>query len=69
MHCPHCHNEVMDCQEIRRIIREELTHLDADVANSLTDRVLTIIGNRTRNQGSFRSWETKVTPLNEVDEP
>ena len=69
MHCPHCHNEIMNHQEIRQIIKEELMHLDADVVNNLADQVAIRIAGSIRSQGYFRAYETKAAPLKEIDEP
>ncbi|OLD64086.1 MAG: hypothetical protein AUF65_00480 [Chloroflexi bacterium 13_1_20CM_50_12] len=69
MHCPHCHNEIINNQEIRQTIKEELMHLDPDVANSLANQVIARLGNHMRMQGSFRAYETKAAPSKEIDEP
>lgn len=59
MHCPHCHHEIMDYEEIQRIVRQELMHLDADVAARLTAQITSQISRTMRAQGTWRTIETK----------
>ena len=56
MQCPHCYNEI---KEIRQIIREELMHLDPDVANSMLTQLTTRLGRSIRMQGAMRTYEVK----------
>ena len=63
MFCQHCGQEIGEAY-VRRLIREELSQLDPDVANKLTDQVATRLCNRTRMQGVYRpNFETKIVPL------
>jgi len=49
----------MDYEEIQRIVRQELTHLDADVAARLTAQITSQISRTMRTQGTWRTIETK----------
>jgi hypothetical protein len=60
MHCPHCHNEVNNNEEIRQIINDELRHLSPDVANSMLDQLATRVGRRAMLSGAFRGYENEV---------
>jgi hypothetical protein len=71
MHCPHCHHEVINDQDIKQHIREELMHLDPDVANSMITQLATRLGMSVRAQGSQASWrhyEVKAKQLPENSE-
>jgi len=58
MFCCNCGQEIGEAY-IKRLIREELAHLDPDVANKLTDQVATRLGSRVRMQGQVRTYEVK----------
>lgn len=58
MFCCNCGQPIGDAY-IKRLIREELAHLDPDTANKLTDQVATRLGTRVRMQGQVRTFETK----------
>lgn len=58
MFCCNCGQEIGESY-IKKLIREELSHLDPDVANKLTDQVATRLGNRVRMQGQVRTYEAK----------
>ena len=68
MHCPHCHHEVVNDQDIRQHIREELMHLDPDIANSMLTQLATRLGMSMRVQSGWRDHEVKVKPLSEGSE-
>ena len=59
MYCSHCRNEVINDKEIRQIIREELMHLDPDVANSMLTQLTMRLGRSIRTQGAMRHYEVK----------
>jgi hypothetical protein len=46
---------------LRKLIREELMHLDPAVANSMLDQLATRLGRLSvRSQGAWRSYEVKA---------
>lgn len=68
MHCPHCHQDIINEQEIRQRIREELMHLDPDVANTMITQLATRLGMSMRVQSEWRGYEVKAKPLSENGE-
>jgi len=70
MHCPHCHQDIINEQEIRQRIREELMHLDPDVANSVLAQLTMRLGRSIQAQGTWRRHEIKASDSEVVqDEP
>lgn len=59
MHCPHCHNNLINNEEIRQIINDELRHLSPDVANSMLDQLATRVGRRAMLSNAFTGYEVK----------
>ena len=58
MFCCNCGQEIEEAY-LKRLIREELAHLDPDTANRLTDQVATRLGNQVRMHGQVRTYEVK----------
>jgi len=70
MHCPHCHQDIINEQEIRQRIREELMHLDPDVANSVLAQLTMRLGRSIQAQSGWRRHEVKASDSEVVqDEP
>ena len=67
MHCPHCHQDSINEQEIRQRIREELMHLDPDVANSMLAQLTMRLGRSIQAQSGWRGYEVKAKPLSESE--
>lgn len=50
-----------DLQDLlRKLIREELMHLDPAVANSMLTQLATRLGRSIQAQGTWRSYEVKA---------
>lgn len=67
MHCPHCNEDTGNTQDIKQIIKEELMHLDPDVANSMVNQLTVRLGMSLRSQG-WQRYEVKAKSLPENSE-